>query len=305
VVIIVTFYKYIMSEKVFLLDEPPIESDDDEEYNDDDNMEEDDMIEQMLINPSVDMSMACFAGHTDSVYCCAIHPTRPGVVITGGGDDKAYIWTYANATEENITENGNNIINSIGLYGHSDTVSCVGFNFDGTLALTGGYDGVVIVWKVDDGSMVIKLEGPEDIEWAEWHSKGNAIIAGSRDGTAWMWLSHNGQCVQVFAGHDGGLTNGLFTSDGKHICTTGEDGTVRVWAPKTGVCKHVFQGPQNGHEEKCNVTCLSSSNNGELLLSGNILLSIISESKLVLRILIILYIMITNDDNFINHMLDY
>ena len=28
--------------------------------------------------------------------------------------------------------------------------------------------------------------------------EGNAVLAGSRDGTAWMWLSHNGQCVQVF-----------------------------------------------------------------------------------------------------------
>ena len=23
-------------------------------------------------------------------------------------------------------------------------------------------------------------------------------------GTAWMWLAQTGQCVQVFAGHDGG-----------------------------------------------------------------------------------------------------
>ena len=36
----------------------------------------------------------------------------------------------------------------------------------------------------------------------------NALIAGSKDGTVWMWLSHNGQCVQVFAGHDGGVTCG-------------------------------------------------------------------------------------------------
>ena len=36
----------------------------------------------------------------------------------------------------------------------------------------------------------------------------NALIAGSKDGTVWMWLAHNGQCVQVFAGHDGGVTCG-------------------------------------------------------------------------------------------------
>jgi ribosome assembly protein SQT1 len=35
------------------------------------------------------------------------------------------------------------------------------------------------------------------VEWAVWHPKGNAVLAGSADGTAWMWLAHNGQCVQV------------------------------------------------------------------------------------------------------------
>lgn len=53
--------------------------------------------------------------------------------------------------------------------------------------------------------------GPEDVEWAHWHNKGNAVIAGSRDGTVWMWLTHNGQCVHVFAGHDGAVTCGIFT----------------------------------------------------------------------------------------------
>lgn len=66
--------------------------------------------------------------------------------------------------------------------GHTDTVSSVGFNYDGTLALTGSYDGTIRVWSVETGECKITLEGPEDIEFAEWHSKGNAILAGSRDG---------------------------------------------------------------------------------------------------------------------------
>jgi hypothetical protein len=30
-----------------------------------------------------DMSFVTFSGHSDSVYCAAIHPSLPGVVITG------------------------------------------------------------------------------------------------------------------------------------------------------------------------------------------------------------------------------
>jgi ribosome assembly protein SQT1 len=114
--------------------------------------------------------------------------------------------------------------------------------------------------------MKIILEGPEDIEWAQWHSKGNAVIAGSQDGTIWMWLAHDGQCVQVFAGHEGGVNCGTFTSDGKTICTGGEDGTIRLWGPKNGQCKHVFNG-YNGHDGM--VTCISASeSDGDLLVSG-------------------------------------
>ena len=69
------------------------------------------------------------------------------------------------------------------LSGHTDTVTAVGFNYDGTLALTGAYDGTVRIWDVSSGQLKGILEGPEDIEWAEWHSKGNAVIAGSKDGT--------------------------------------------------------------------------------------------------------------------------
>ena len=49
-----------------------------------------------------------------------------------------------------------------------------------------------------------------------------------------MWLTHTGQCVQVLAGHDGAVTSGCFSKDGKFVCTGGEDGTIRIWAPKTG-----------------------------------------------------------------------
>eukprot|EP01038_Epipyxis_sp_PR26KG_P006200 gene6200-8538_t len=256
-------------------DEPMPEDDDNE---DDDNINNsDDLNTDMIIieeedadeseprfNQTVpfnDMSICRFTHHSDSVYCIALH-AKPGLVISGGGDDRGFIWKYGSSPSAN--EDSELLFE---LNGHTDTVTSVGFNYDGSLALTGSYDGTVRIWKVDDGECIQVLEGPEDIEWAEWHSKGNAVIAGSRDGTIWMWLTYNGQCVQVFAGHDGGVSSGCFSKDGKVVCSGGEDGTVRLWMPKTGMCKHVFEG-HFGHDAI--VTSMVGSDDGDMVLSGSI-----------------------------------
>ena len=203
--------------------------------------------------------------------------------MVGGGDDTAYIWKFAKQADTHMDTDESTgelagvsssfprgeVISTIKLSGHTDTVTSVGFNFNGSLALTGAYDGLVKIWQVETGELVQTLEGPEDVEWAHWHNKGNAVIAGSRDGTVWMWLTHNGQCVHVFAGHDGAVTCGSFTRDGKSIITGGEDGTVRQWMPKTGQCRHVF-AIADAHQ--ADVTCLASGGaDADFVLSGKLL----------------------------------
>ena len=244
---------------------------------------EEDNVEE-VIEPTIDEpvpqavhddSIFVFRTHTDSVYCSAFHPTCHDLVLTGGGDDVAYLWNYP--TTMNITTR-----KVVRLEGHSDTITSVGFNFDGSLCLTGAYDGQVRIWDSNSGELKQILEGPEDIEFACWHSKGNAVLAGSKDGTVWLWLAHDGTCLQVLAGHDGGVSCGVFSRDGKNILTGGEDGTifithvypfsshsvigtVRIWSPKTGVCKHVFSS-HDGHDGT--VTCIDGSEDGETVLTG-------------------------------------
>ena len=139
----------------------------------------------------LDMAHAVFKGHSDCVYTSAIHPSNDGTVITGGGDDKGYLWKYD--TNNTVAEGSEAILSMVELGGHTDTVTSVGFNFDGTKCLTASYDGTVRTWSAATGELLVVMDGPEDCEWAQWHTKGNAIIAGSKDGTIWMWLAHDGQ----------------------------------------------------------------------------------------------------------------
>lgn len=181
----------------------PIEDDEDDEdadMNADGEANEQIMDEDAAEDAVVVEDLAYFTCqlHKDATYSIAVHPTIPNLILTGGVDDKAYLWEVprhlssesAESTEIRCTE----------FLGHTDTVTSVGFNFNGNQFLTGSYDGTVRIYNVETKELVITLEGPEDIEWAKWHSRGNAVIAGSKDGTVWLWLSHNGQCMQVFTG---------------------------------------------------------------------------------------------------------
>jgi angio-associated migratory cell protein len=258
---------------------PPEDSDDDgtmgedgeegEEYED----EMQDRLNDMRMDEDAgeveDMSIASLHGHSDSVYSVATHRVSNDKVriLTGGGDDVAKLWELKispniQTQSAGSAAEGKSVepflmtpVEVATLSGHTDSVASVAFSIDGNLCATGGMDGLVKVWDSADGSLKRTLEGPSDIEWLTWHTKGNVLLAGSSDGTVWMWLATSGACMQVFAGHEGSVTCGLFTPDGRHVITGGADATVRLWAPKKGVCKHVFSG-HGFHEGP--ITCLAT-----------------------------------------------
>ena len=64
----------------------------------------------------------------------------------------------------------------------------------------------------------------------------------------------------------GPVLSGLFSSDGKVICTGSDDGTVFVWNPKTGKAIHHFKGDKF-HEGP--VTTLAHHPQQPWLLSGS------------------------------------
>lgn len=99
-----------------------------------------------------------------------------------------------------------------------------------------------------------------------WHQRGNVILAGSGDGTVWMWLATTGECMNTFIGHANPVTCGAFSPDGKLILTASEDATLRVWNPKTAQPKHVIQG-FGYHEE--GVICMATHEDKPIVLTGS------------------------------------
>lgn len=100
-----------------------------DEDEEDEDMDEGEGEGNEFAEEVVDQSAASFSMHGDCVYVSAIHPTKPGVVLTGGGDDRGMLWTYQTSTSEeqggdDAAQGGRNITQCIELSGHTDTGEC-------------------------------------------------------------------------------------------------------------------------------------------------------------------------------------
>lgn len=215
---------------------------DDEGWETDDEMEEDQ-----------DDSEFTFSKHTGSVFCVSLDPATNTLAVTGGEDDKAYVWRVSDG--EVLLE----------CTGHKDSVTCALFSHDSSMVATGDMSGMIKVWKVEAKKEIWSFE-VGDLEWLEWHPCAPVLLAGTNDGQVWMWKIPSGDC-KTFQSSACQATSGKVLPDGKRAVVGYEDGTVRVWDLKQGNAAHVIKG-QDGH--KGALTCLACNKDGSLVLTGSV-----------------------------------
>ncbi|KAG2219391.1 hypothetical protein INT45_010967 [Circinella minor] len=202
-----------------------------------------------------DDSVQGFFDHHEPVYGVALHPKDSTIVISGGGDDKSYLWR--NDTGEKIFQ----------LDGHTDSVTAVAFSVDGDYVASAGMDGKVRVWKAHTGEFCTAVEGPDEIVWIDWHPKGNIVLAGASDSTIWMWAMPSGKFMNIFNGHIGPVTAGHFTTDGKKIVSVAEDTSLIIWDPKSAAALHRLSGEDaRFHTEP--ITSIATNKESTLAITG-------------------------------------
>uniref|UniRef100_A0A7N6BWF5 Angio-associated migratory cell protein n=1 Tax=Anabas testudineus TaxID=64144 RepID=A0A7N6BWF5_ANATE len=209
--------------------------------------------DEMEAEAEQDDSDVTFSKHTGSVFCVSLDPATNNLAVTGGEDDKAYVWRVSDG--EVLME----------CTGHKDSVTCAVFSHDSSLVASGDMSGMIKVWKVETKEEVWSFE-VGDLEWLEWHPCAPVLLAGTDDGSVWMWKIPAGDC-KTLQSPGCQATSGKVLPDGKRAVVGYEDGTVRVWDLKQGNAIHVIKG-QDGHQGA--LTCLACNKDGSLVLTGSV-----------------------------------
>ncbi|KRX06906.1 WD40-repeat-containing domain [Pseudocohnilembus persalinus] len=235
------------------------ESGEEQEYNPDENnqngIEEEDeyKIEKKDI---LDDSSYQLSKHTSYVTRVAKHPTL-NILASAGGDDVAIVWDLNKKEVLKVLPN------------MKETIDGIAFNCDGSLLATATLDGQLDIYSFKDNQIthLHKLEGIQDeITFIQWHSKGNAIIAGSTDGTAHLWNGEKGKQIASYFGHEDSINFGCFTPDGKQVVTASADKSVRIWNPQTGEEVQRISG-YGFHEESVNI--VSFHQKQQIMITGS------------------------------------
>lgn len=209
--------------------------------------------------PQRDDAVITFRKHTGSVFCGSLHPTLD-LAVTGGEDDRAYVW--ATDTGDVVHEVTN----------HRDTIVAAAFSSDGNYLAIGDMAGELEVLKLSNDYKKVWEYSMGDMVWMQWHTATNVLMAGGASGEVYVWRIPSGDC-KVLAGNGQQSECGTLTADGKRLIVGYADGSVRLWDIKTSTCVRCIEGAeeesstQMAHTEA--VTCIAADPENGLFLTGS------------------------------------
>jgi WD40 repeat protein/serine/threonine protein kinase len=123
---------------------------------------------------------------------------------------------------------------------------------DGRWILSGSQDWTVRLWDAETGGCIQVFEDHRTSVNAVWLSpdgRWGLSAAGSTSPpsksdlgqhTMRLWDLAAGRCVQIFRGHESGVTCCVMSPDGSRVVSGSADKTVRVWDRFSGECLYCF-----------------------------------------------------------------
>jgi WD40 repeat protein len=114
---------------------------------------------------------------------------------------------------------------------HRDLLYDAELSPDGSLLATAGYDRLLAVWRVADGSLLwsntVHNGAIFDIAW---HPSGRLLATASADETVKLWKADDGGRLDTLGQPQGEVTAVAFTPDGRHVVAAGRDRRIHLWS---------------------------------------------------------------------------
>ncbi len=147
---------------------------------------------------------------------------------------------------------------------HESAICCLAFSPDGRTVVSGGGDGVAMLWEVRTGNRLRSFAGHDgEVKAVAISPDGKKLFSGGEDSSITMWDMLTGAVLHSFEAKKGEVTTLVLSPDGKWLVSGDTDHSVQVW--DIGERKMLETLP--GHQGPITVAVFSGQ--GETLLTAD------------------------------------
>lgn len=146
--------------------------------------------------------------------------------------------------------------------GFESGVSFISFSPDSRFLITGLRSGKISFWDLESQKLFDSLKDSSEylepivnsihpelripithgfLYEAVFSHDGKYAALGATDGSATLWETASGNCINTFIGHTSVINKIAFSPDDKLLATAGWDSKIRIWDIASGKCLKVFQ----------------------------------------------------------------
>src|SRR5262245_60772714 len=183
-------------------------------------------------------------GHENWITAVAWSPTGP-LLASAGMDKKIILWQLPTKKPTRVIEGAAAaapgqppVVDK-----HTDWIRTLAFSADGKFLISAGDDKAIIVWNVETGAFVRRLEGSTEWVMALATSPDGRLVAASGfDRTIRIWELATGNKVKDIPANHQIVVALAWSPDGKLIASGGQDKKIRIWEVATGAEVRSIEG---------------------------------------------------------------
>lgn len=111
------------------------------------------------------------------------------------------------------------------------SINVMAFSPDGFTLATGHYDGMVRLWDLRDGHLLLEFPTQAVVQSLTFSPDGRIVATGSsyENTLVRLWSAGSGVLLRSLEGHTKGVTHLAFASNSQYLASASYDGMVRIW----------------------------------------------------------------------------